>query len=75
TIWHRTEKLLLALTGADRSIVMKLGIQTPHLHLHLYPFASSAGREEVFDAIEGRRREARDDGWVVKLRERLGGAV
>jgi histidine triad (HIT) family protein len=75
TIWHRTEKLLLALTAADRAIAMKLGIQTPHLHLHLYPFASAAGREEVFDAIDGKRGEERDEAWVRVLRERLREAV
>jgi hypothetical protein len=35
-------------------MVMKLGIRTPHLHVHLYPFSSNATREEVFAAFEGR---------------------
>jgi diadenosine tetraphosphate (Ap4A) HIT family hydrolase len=54
SVWHRAERDLREKTGSDRVIVMKLGIQTPHLHLHLYPFASSATREEVFDVIDGR---------------------
>lgn len=53
-VWHRAERELRAKTGAGRVIVMKLGIQTPHLHVHLYPFSSSASRDEVFDVIDGR---------------------
>jgi diadenosine tetraphosphate (Ap4A) HIT family hydrolase len=53
-VWHRAERELREKTGADRAIVMKLGIQTPHLHVHLYPFASSASREDVLNVIDGR---------------------
>jgi len=53
-VWHRAERRLREETKADRVMVMKLGIQTPHLHVHLYPFSSEATREEVFAAFEGR---------------------
>lgn len=53
--WHRAERELRARTGAARVMVMKLGIQTPHLHIHLYPFDAAATRDEVFDVIDGRR--------------------
>ena len=51
--WHRAERELREKTGAARVMVMKLGIQTPHLHVHLYPFAADASREEVFAVIDG----------------------
>jgi len=54
-VWHRTERELRETTGADRVIVMKLGIQTPHLHVHLYPFGAEATREDVFAVIDGRQ--------------------
>lgn len=49
-VWHRTERTL----GAERVMVMKLGLQTPHLHIHLFPFDGTVTREEVFAAFEGR---------------------
>jgi diadenosine tetraphosphate (Ap4A) HIT family hydrolase len=49
-VWHRAERAL----KAERVMVMKLGIQTPHLHIHLFPFDATATREEVFAAFEGR---------------------
>jgi diadenosine tetraphosphate (Ap4A) HIT family hydrolase len=53
-VWHRAERRLREETNAERVMVMKLGIQTPHLHIHLYPFSSDTTREEVFAAFEGR---------------------
>lgn len=70
-VWQRAERAVLELTGADRAIMLKLGIQTPHLHLHLYPAARDASREDVFAAIDGKRSEARDDHFVTSLCERL----
>jgi len=49
-VWHRTERTL----EAERVMVMKLGIQTPHLHIHLFPFDATASREEVFAAFAGK---------------------
>ena len=53
-VWHGAERELREATGAVRVIVMKLGIQTPHLHVHLYPFDAQATREEVFAVIDGK---------------------
>lgn len=69
SVWHRVEKVVLAATGAERAVMLKLGIQTPHLHLHLYPVAQSATRTEVFAAIEGRSGEPADPSFVATLRE------
>jgi len=70
-VWQRTERVLLALTGAERAIAMKLGILTPHLHVHLYPVGAQATREEVFAAIDGRTRVPRDEGFVERLKTAL----
>ncbi|HET7435334.1 MAG TPA: HIT family protein [Thermoanaerobaculia bacterium] len=70
-LWHRVERVLLRETGAERAIIMKLGIATPHLHVHVYPMRASDSRADVFEAIEGKRREARDERFVVAVRERL----
>ena len=49
-VWHRVEKAM----HAERVLVMKLGLQTPHLHVHLFPFDGPVTREEAFRAFEGR---------------------
>ncbi len=69
--FRRAEKALLQATKTQRAIVMKLGIQTPHLHLHIYPVSDTATREEVFAAIEGKRGERRDDELVGRLTRAL----
>lgn len=70
-VWHRAERVLLDATGAERAILFKLGILTPHLHVHIYPMSSHATREDVFEAFDGKRREAKDDAFVVTVTERL----
>lgn len=70
-LFQRVERIVLALTGAQRAIVMKLGIQTPHLHLHLYPMKDDATRGDVFDAIDGKRGEVSDGAFVAALRDAL----
>ena len=70
-VFREAERVLLDLTNTQRAIVLKLGIQTPHLHLHIYPMAETATREEVFEAIDGKRREARDGYFVRACRLRL----
>lgn len=70
-VWHRAERVLLELTRADRAIIMKLGIATPHLHVHIYPVAASATRDEVFGAIDGKAQEARDEMFVEMVRRHL----
>ncbi len=70
-VWHRAERALLDATGADRAIILKLGILTPHLHVHIYPVSSSATRAEVFDAFDGNARTERDEEFVEKVRQAL----
>jgi diadenosine tetraphosphate (Ap4A) HIT family hydrolase len=71
-LWHRVEREVLNLTGCERAIAMKLGIQTPHLHVHLYPVPGTASREDVFAAINGEVRVERDPAFVEALRAALG---
>jgi diadenosine tetraphosphate (Ap4A) HIT family hydrolase len=40
--FRKAERVILRVTIKERAIVMKLGIQTPHLHLHLYPLSAAA---------------------------------
>jgi diadenosine tetraphosphate (Ap4A) HIT family hydrolase len=66
---HRAaEKALLAATGAERAILLKLGIQVPHLHLHIYPVRATDDRAAVMAIIDGKTRTARDDGFVEAVR-------
>jgi len=70
-VHHRAERALLAATGADRAILLKLGIATPHLHLHIYPVSVSLGRSAVIEIIDGRVRDPFDQTLIDELRERL----
>lgn len=70
-VWHRAERVLLDATGAERAIILKLGIMTPHLHVHIYPVSALATREEVFAAIDGNAREVRDETFVNDVRRAL----
>jgi diadenosine tetraphosphate (Ap4A) HIT family hydrolase len=67
-VFRDIERVLLDATQMQRAIVLKLGIMTPHLHLHVYPVSAGATREEVFAMIEGKRAEPRDEGLVERLR-------
>lgn len=49
-VWHRAEREL----NAERVIVLKLGVQTPHLHIHLHPFSRDTTRQEIFLTLAGR---------------------
>jgi diadenosine tetraphosphate (Ap4A) HIT family hydrolase len=71
TVHHRAERALLAATGADRAILLKLGIATPHLHLHIYPVSSSLDRAAVMEIINGHVRDRFDQRLIDDLRERL----
>jgi diadenosine tetraphosphate (Ap4A) HIT family hydrolase len=65
---HRAaEKALLEVTGAERAVLLKLGIMTPHLHLHLYPVSSSLDRAAVLAVIEGKVREEREPDFVARV--------
>ena len=70
-VYRTAEKALLQLTGADRAIILKLGIVTPHLHLHIYPVSASLDRKAVMDIIDGRVRVERDDSFVAAVRSAL----
>ena len=70
-MWHRVERVLLEVTGAERAIIMKLGIATPHLHVHIYPLSAAATRDDVFAAIDGHRTEPRDEMFVETVRRHL----
>ncbi len=71
TAYHRAERALLAASGAERAVILKLGIATPHLHVHIYPVAAALDRAAVMEIIDARVREARDQAFVEELRERL----
>jgi diadenosine tetraphosphate (Ap4A) HIT family hydrolase len=49
-VWHRVEKEM----NAERVIVFKLGVATPHLHIHLHPFTRNTTRQEIFLTLAGR---------------------
>jgi diadenosine tetraphosphate (Ap4A) HIT family hydrolase len=74
-IHHRAERALLAVTRADRAILLKLGIATPHLHLHIYPVSAELERAAVMEIVDARVRDAMDDrgreAFINELRERL----
>lgn len=70
-VYHNAERALLRITGADRAVMLKLGIATPHLHLHIYPVSAALDRAAVFGIIDGRTREPRDTAFVEAAREAL----
>ena len=67
-VYRNAERVLLHLTGAERAVVLKLGIMTPHLHLHIYPVRASLDRAAVMDIIEGRVHAERDEKFVEAVR-------
>ena len=67
----RAERALLEIGTIERAILMKLGIQTPHLHLHIYPVSATLDRNQVMNIIDGKSRVNRDDEFVRRVRERL----
>jgi diadenosine tetraphosphate (Ap4A) HIT family hydrolase len=70
-VWHRAERVLLDLTQSDRAIILKLGIMTPHLHVHIYPVSAQATRDDVFAAFDGKKSEPRDDAFVDAVKRGL----
>jgi diadenosine tetraphosphate (Ap4A) HIT family hydrolase len=70
-LFARVERVLLRLTKTDRAIVMKLGIATPHLHLHVYPVSAALDRAAVMRVINAETREARDERFVANVRQVL----
>ena len=65
------ERALLDVTKTDRAILMKLGIQTPHFHLHIYPVSRSATREDVMRVINAEVSEAREPGFSKQVKDRI----
>jgi histidine triad (HIT) family protein len=57
SVFVRAERALLALTGAERAIIFKLGIATPHLHVHIYPVGAELDRAAVQAIIDTKTRE------------------
>jgi diadenosine tetraphosphate (Ap4A) HIT family hydrolase len=74
-IHHRVERALLDITGADRAVLLKLGIVTPHLHLHIYPVRADLDRAQVMKIIDAKVVDAMSDedrrAFAGELRERL----
>jgi histidine triad (HIT) family protein len=72
-IYGRAERAVLDAAGAERAMMLKLGIQVPHLHVHIYPVAASADRATVFAAFDGRTHDnAVDrDAFVAAVRAAL----
>ncbi len=56
--FRRVERAVLDETGADRAILMKLGLAVPHLHVHIYPVSREMTREQVFAVIGGKTKHA-----------------
>jgi len=69
--FQSVENALLSLLGKERSVVTKLGVQVPHLHLHIYPVAATDDRAAVMAAIDGRVRHEPAEGEAEELIERL----
>jgi diadenosine tetraphosphate (Ap4A) HIT family hydrolase len=74
-VHHRVEQVLLDATGAGRAILLKLGIATPHLHLHIYPVGAELDRDAVMKIIDNRVRDVSNDDerrtFINDLRRRL----
>ena len=70
-VWHRAERVLLDATGAERAIIFKLGILTPHLHVHIYPMSAQDTRDDVFAAFDGKKSEEKDERFVARVRAEL----
>lgn len=69
---HRhAERALLDVTGAERAVLLKLGIQTPHLHLHIYPVAATLDRPAVQEILDAQRRDPVEDDFADKVRARM----
>ena len=69
---HRAaERVLLQETGRRRAILLKLGIQVPHLHLHIYPVGAGFTRDDVMRAINGDSKEERPEGFAERCARAL----
>lgn len=71
-VHRRAELALLAETGAARAVLLKLGIQTPHLHLHIYPVSSTLDRPAVQAILDAKTREEVEEEFAERVRARMG---
>ncbi len=62
------ERALLDATGSDRAVLLKLGVQTAHFHLHLYPVKREMSRSAILRAINAKVTEEREPDFVKKVR-------
>ncbi|HEY2093116.1 MAG TPA: HIT family protein [Thermoanaerobaculia bacterium] len=67
-VLRHAEKTLVEATKADRAILMKLGIATPHLHVHIYPVSATLDRAAVMRIINAEVREPRDQAFIEAAR-------
>ncbi|HEY0142747.1 MAG TPA: HIT family protein [Thermoanaerobaculia bacterium] len=72
-VWQQAECVVLQETGAERAILLKLGIATPHFHLHIYPATATDDRAEVFAMFDGLRGAAKDLELVERVRAGMRG--
>jgi len=72
SVYRKAERALLRLTGAERAVIVKLGVATPHLHLHIYPVRASLDRAAVMAIVDGKVREPRDERFVAALKVAMG---
>jgi diadenosine tetraphosphate (Ap4A) HIT family hydrolase len=74
-VYQRAERVLLDLTHSDRAIVLKLGLATPHLHIHIYPVSAALTRAEVMKMLDAQTSDRSSDtdraAFVAEVRARL----
>jgi diadenosine tetraphosphate (Ap4A) HIT family hydrolase len=70
-VLRRAEQVFLDVTKADRAILMKLGIATPHLHVHIYPVSAALDRAAVMRIINGETHETPDVAFSGEIRNHL----
>jgi diadenosine tetraphosphate (Ap4A) HIT family hydrolase len=70
-VYRSAERVLLEVTGAERAVILKLGIQTPHLHLHIYPIRAELGRAEVMTIIDAKTGVPFDEALVRAVKARM----
>ena len=70
-VYRHAERAILEITKADRAVMLKLGIMTPHLHLHIYPVSASLDRAAVMRIVDANVRDAEDPDLVRLLRVSL----
>ena len=69
---HRSaEREVLLATSQDRAILFKLGVATPHLHVHIYPVSARLDRGGVMAIIEARVTDSADEQTRQELIEDL----